>query len=840
MFNNKERKDGVKMKKALLGVVAAAGAFAAIGAVVYENDFSTRVSAEPIPYSGWRQVPYVTGRLVNDRKVTPFDGNDIQDGWIAGENSNTCKTYAYVVDDAGNQGVILCGDSSTGRNVLIRQRLGNSFTTGIVTAQCDIKPPTSWVYSSLRSFRFALGDESFFSPITDSSPSDINMEYIASGVGISMTTGGKYKFFRYGTNLDAAAEAKSDVWYRIVVTANLDTKKYSVAFYEMGESHPTLDAATPASAVHTEDGLDFRSVTKNHADANGVSAMGFFALNTAGTTNAADRTMTAQVDNIRLWHDGVECYVNDFTARRSRNLATGSAVATYTPASLVTNTYGYAADTVVVPARDGSKSKQDVGFDGWRRLNDSTGNPSVSVYTNDNALKVGTATSTPLVGQPLGQTVSGGIVRATIDARVSESASDATAMTEFLLGGDAMYDSVVSGNGYNAGVFARGSVRFNEKEAGTTDKCLVRWGSNAKMTTSTKGVIVDDKWFRMEFVADLDNGKYSYTIYNVCSATKSPAMGAAAGEVLFTTNNLAAYRSQDGISAVALDCFYGVVYFDNLCVWHKPTGASSETMVYSNSFDERNLYGCDGAEDMLVGEHRKNPVGIDGWMRQYKVDSDYFVIGGENNALGFGVADAASSAFVTHDLGGAYGHGKIEARFDVCAPSAWANDNSGIHVWLGGDQYHEGNMNGGSSGPNYFLRWTAFGVGLNGRSMFECYRGDGNGGGALYAQGTATAGHWYRFVVKSNFMTSLSDIDIYDMGTSQPTLSTATPSDAPVQTFSSVPFRQSAANLGDATCIGIQVRGSMSASPLTASDHRLLLDNVSIKYKPCGSIIMVF
>ena len=176
-------------------------AFSAFAETVYENDFTVRRSAGAIPSGEWREISYAPGALVNAAydnngvfsPALAFGGENFQDNWIMAQNG--CGGRAAVVDDDGNQMVVAHYDSSLAtQHAILKHRLGNVFTSGVVTAQCDIKPPASWGDYSIQSLRVVLGDEIFFSP--DIASSDYQ-KYIAAGAGVSKTTEG-YSFFGYG------------------------------------------------------------------------------------------------------------------------------------------------------------------------------------------------------------------------------------------------------------------------------------------------------------------------------------------------------------------------------------------------------------------------------------------------------------------------------------------------------------------------------------------------------------------------------------------------------------------------------------------------------------------
>ena len=176
----------------------------------------------------------------------------------------------------------------------------------------------------------------------------------------------------------------------------------------------------------------------------------------------------------------------------------------------------------------------------------------------------------------------------------------------------------------------------------------------------------------------------------------------------------------------------------------------------------------------------------------------------------------------------------MTAQFDMCAPLSWLDLTSDgkSAVWLGGDTFHEGSMNSESC-----LRWAICGTGFNniGHTAFAVWSGDGDGDGAWQTVGTATAGHWYRFVMTAALTGGTSDVTIYDMGTDHPTLATPTPVNA-VATFSAVPFRRPAAARAGVSSLGIQARGVTNGSILRG-DARVLIDNLRVSHTPRGFIV---
>jgi len=132
---------------------------------------------------------------------------------------------------------------------------------------------------------------------------------------------------------------------------------------------------------------------------------------------------------------------------------------------------------------------------------------------------------------------------------------------------------------------------------------------------------------------------------------------------------------------------------------------------------------------------------------------------------------------------------------------------------------------------------AAFGFGIT-NTTFAAFRGDRAGGGAWETSGTAAAGHWYRFVAASE--NKASNVSVYDMGTEQPTLVTATPA-TPVATFSDLPFRSSASRV---SCVGVSAMGVKNPTAWShllqgGTDSRLKVDNIKFSHIPSGTTIVI-
>ena len=177
----------------------------------------------------------------------------------------------------------------------------------------------------------------------------------------------------------------------------------------------------------------------------------------------------------------------------------------------------------------------------------------------------------------------------------------------------------------------------------------------------------------------------------------------------------------------------------------------------------------------------------------------------------------------------------MTAQVDICAPTAWQDDGGCANIWFGNDQYHEGNLNGGTY--NY-EKMAAFGFGIT-NTTFAAFRGDRAGGGTWETSGTATAGHWYRFIVSAK--SKKSDVKVYDMGTDQPTLATVT-TGTQVAEFSNLPFR--AGVRGGVSCVGVSAMGVKNPTGWShllpgGTDARLKIDNIRVTFSEVGTVISI-
>lgn len=852
--------------RAILAIAFASISMAVCADVVYENDFATRTSAAPVPSQDWRSVDYVTGLLANTNPAAPLAATDgvnlTQDGWMKLQQATNLGN-ARIHPDGGNPMAVLghvgAGEGPTDNQkfCFVKQRLGETFTAGTVTVQFDFLPPGSWAsYGSatdLRRAALAIGDENFVSPAVAQSRM---YEHTVGSVGVALSGARKVYYNAAQTTANTATtdkEVTRYAWHRAVVTIDLDSRRWGFSMFEMGMSHPALDAATPASAVYSAADLPFADESVA-----GVSSIGLSGYGVCWGMNAysasTDPTHAAWFDNIRVWHNGEECYANDFSSSRRRSLG-GTLSHTYVADCLVTNRVEkevYVPGQKVIGSFTGADVVQPMGVDGWRRTAHTAGISNAYVSASATAdytvLRCDGGDKTDGVvylAHPFGTTVSSGKVLVKADVRLHSSwiyrTGERTSSIWLTLGDDAYYNSTPS----EANNHRFTSVGIRATSA-TRSSPLYMPPSGTTVGDIADGTIVKSHWYRLELSADIDTGKVLYKIYD--QGETSPNSATADGSLLYTSPefdrlNPSAVQS---ISCFSLGTYFTTAYFDNIKVWSIPTGGSSTNILYENYFTSRTIYARDTRVAPLVGTMRLFPEGQDGWKRPNLTEKGIFVDWADGNpALTF-ERDGYES-FAVQDIGQNVRTGVMTAQADIRPPKGWLAQNAYTYVRLGGD----GHMATRSLDPaddSYFLSNIAAGFGFKNvkttksgnlwtDSTIVAYRGDRAGGGEMVsASATVDPTHWYRFVATANMANSQYDLSVYDMGATHPTLATTTP-DTPVATFSALPFRRAKRDLGGVSCLSV----SAHKPPQSVLDASLqpMIDNIRVSAQQSAFVMVI-
>ena len=423
---------------------------------IYSNDFSVRTSSSPIPaygvahkaqayptgfqyFSGIAFVPeYLTGYpstnvdsafLVTQQYsyyAKPPHESDCDrpnyDGWVTPffrplTGGSQYKLHPTVRNDDGNNAFAwFHAHPSNVRAGFVLQSLHNTFTSGVLRIQVDMRPPRRWISYTGKDF-FSCRVFPVYGKYMDPMAMDGNgpdclqpnkacIKLTPGSFGVTSGTStdhepnqtflrmiytkedgeNTWKNFGYSYLSDTA----NTNWVRFVVSYDLDRAKHSGAAYFFGDdvSHPTFDTEPSATAYGSYTDLDFPAMTDEDG---GISGLGIMGNGVFGQT--AVTTNKVYVDNFRLsWKapgaaDFETFYENDFSNRWYKTLCDvnrGVASSGYAPATVCTNvidsstfplyaqmkpSVNYITTNNYVPAVSALPSaSQPVGYDGWRRL----------------------------------------------------------------------------------------------------------------------------------------------------------------------------------------------------------------------------------------------------------------------------------------------------------------------------------------------------------------------------------------------------------------------------------------------------------------------------------------
>ena len=842
-------------KTAFMAGVAAMGIAASLvlsvqGEVIYSNDFATRTSEGAIPTANWHELAYSSGLLANTNGLKPFAEAEkhFQDGWAKAQNDCLADAYVYTTND--NNVVVLGRGRTVGnaQHIIVKHRIGNVFTSGVVTVQFDFMPPASWAtYNSYeRKCYLAVGDERYYSPEVDQGDSIFN--YTAASVGVVLTNGARKVWHRAATRRATDAEVTRGAWLRAVMTIDLDAHAWGYSLYELG-AFPAFATPTPATPVHSEIGLAL-------ADASlaSISSIGLVAYGVGWNSNSStsgEPTHTAFFDNIRVAHDGVECYTNTFSKRRYLRLDAGTTSGAYVADCLVTNSIGspiYAKEVKIIPpeVKNGTDI-EPVGVDGWRRLvpKGYASKSDMKIYADNNlCLRVSQDTvSYAGAAHPIGTTLRSGKVRMQVDMRVpaewkKDGSHDAEAAIWVSLGNDKLYTGLKSE--CHGGRFVHAGIH-------SLTNCPRYLKSGASGISGPMNTTKMSTWYRACITADLDAKTYDYTLYEQGS---HPNAEDANGTEVFSVNGVTQVYAVNEISCYALWGYLAIAYFDNVLIWHTPTGGTTETLLYRNVFQTRTTYHQDKREGPLCGTLALNPEGQDFWRNIYPYDSAR-ITDDADPALTFAGND---NTYYAQEIGQTVADGELVAQVDMRPPRGWREEDGSVYLRLGSDIFYQGNVVSTKPTQN-FLNSIAAGVGfknigsarevnngVNGlytNVTVVVYSGNGTGGGSMVeptSGGRIDPSHWYRFVVTATMKKSRYDVAVYDMGTAHPTLATPTPAD-PVKTFANIQFRYNNETLGGVSCVSVSsIRALYSTYDDSANAY---VDNIRIVYRPNGMMLIV-
>ena len=835
------------------------------GEVIYENDFATRTSAGVVPMAEWRSYDYVTDLLANTNGASPFvdsanaNTSKMQDGWIKTVDS-TADARVWRGTSGNDNPAAVLGHTTTGssRSCFLKQRIGNTFTNGTVTIQFDFQPPENWgaMDGVLRRATLSFGDEGFYSPDVAQAKA---YQHTAGSVGVAIhgPEGGRKRKVYYNDRQDFANTNMTEQvvtqgnWLRATVAIDLDARKWGFSMFDMGASQPAMDAATPDSPVYTASDLSFADDSVTSISSIALVGIGVFWRGSNYSPSTAP-THTAWFDNIRISHNGNLCYENDFATRHWRTFG-GTASHTYVADCLVTNRVGnevYVLDQYLVPDRENNGTTvQPEGIDRWRRVNkDGTGNAAVKSDSSGTYLRFdlsrdgNTKNFYAFLAQPLESTFSSGKLKFSVDTRLPSGTlwkyqSGLASVLWVTLGSASYY----AGDPSNYNNYRWAAVGIRAQEDGNKVTYVPSSGSSPNFVPDT-GSITNTSWYRIVIEADIDAKNYTFKVYD--QGTKYPDSATADKTLIYTSPTIPQKDTLNTISSFSLAAYYCPVYFDNVKIWHTPTGAETGTLVYCNYFTSRTIYAQNTRVAPLGGTLSLNPVGQDGWTHLYVNNPPHFIDWADGNpALTF--SGYEFELYGAQDLGQTVRTGTLVAQADMRPPKGWLKNSGSAYFRLGGDAFMQGSLR---DDDTYFLKnlATSFGfknmnTGKSGNlytnSTIVAYRGDRAGGGAMTNAAVAVdTTHWYRFVATADMAQSQCDVAVYDMGATHPTLATETPAE-PVATFAELPFRRARADLGGISCVGAS--SDKTAQSLYDPSLQPMIDNIRVSHTLPGMVIIV-
>ena len=861
------------MKRCMLvGLIAGMVPFL-YGEVIYENDFSTRTSAGAIPTTNWYEMSYHVGQLAlnYDKKWTgdsvPYqDQGKIQDGWalanINSANNNYVMAAAYVATNSVEQ--VPEGDDTNqffkvhgatyARTAMATHPIGNEFSNGVVRVSADLRAPAVWpagedsvsarVVPLYKSQMNALNwGGSYQTPAAFAmlwrNASQATVPFLLSGQGLETSESA------VGTDMSPTHVGR--YWHRFVMDINLDTKRVSCSVYKLGLGNPTPE--TQGTLVASTSNKQFyRPLT---AERKAISGIGLYTYRTIAEANAV--TNSACFDNLSIaWKapgasDFQVCYENDFTTRRYRTLCpTGTTSAAYPPAttsSIVSDDYwGYYAGQTIVPASDVSlknKQPQPQGADNWRRINDDGGGTAQLIQPTSSGLaafgrilRVTGAMTFVCVTQPLGEEISTGKVRLSVDVRLPDKwhwngSRNAAATLGTTAYASALYNDVSNGRVGPVGIRASTTA---------ADECkFYPFYNNGSTQTQTDINCVSQNWYRIIQTADMDANPHTYNFELYHLTTNGVVDG-----TVFAVTNATFAREVPAIGSFALlayaagDTTAQSILFDNIKVW-KNYGASDELQIYFNNFTYRRRKFEDARRNIATKIDRP---GLDHWTRRNNGLAAAFVRPLANPALS--IVGAADHAYLFHTLGTTVGHGKtLSFSIDIRPPNKWRHDTRYVYVMVGDDIFHQGNRSSADPFGNHYSTRFGFtskdteikywGMYMDTVSMVTTNR-------VVRRGSQIDPSHWYRFRMKATVDAPTYSVKLYDMGTSHPEMST--PDGTLVESFDDLAYSNGGPVNGFSS-FALGGFGVPGFEPWNDDDPTTVFyDNIRAEIIPSGALII--
>ena len=508
--------------------------------------------------------PTDSGRIIPNSGGNKYNVEPIGlDGWRRINAAGVCNVS--VVDSTGAAGPVMriSRSSNDSRFVGVAQTLGETIVSGKVRISVDARPPKQWDWTSSRGMYVCLGNASYYNDARTLPNDNITVSYCARiGLTSDSDTANPYPIFYSESGLQSikTTNVAFRTWCRFVITADMDTKTYDWAIYDLGNggSGKPMSFPTPEKPLASGSDVQFYNY-------DGWQELSSFALWAYGPCYN-DFNGAILYDNIQVWKnwDGTSgdlIYSNDFSERRR---------AVYTDARKIADVHN-----VAMPESD---------F--WVRRGGGAGAAEVVGETNPCAVFRDAAPVT--IVHDLGETVDPTRHKKCefrVDIRTPASWYATDAHASMLLGGDEFAQGDTFGG---ADILSRAALRVGFAASGSANVCGKRSSSKVILTNggelySPTLSVVASKWYRFVIKNNPASDEYSVSIY--LQGNAQPASTDANGELVAAYENLSlATGASRKLTHVALatsglgaDSPYladdpNRVLIDNLCVYKFPIG----------------------------------------------------------------------------------------------------------------------------------------------------------------------------------------------------------------------------------------------------------------------------
>lgn len=572
-------------------------------------------------------------------------------------------------------------------------------------------------------------------------------------------------------------------------------------------------------------------------------------------------------------------YRNDFATRTSSGMiGNGTFSFNYTNGSLINidGNYAYASQNM----QDGWVKGRN---NGWSKLlvKETNGNPYACICnTNYGQFVYGL--------QPIANSLSGGVLRVSCDLRPPRQWSGTSRNMAFYVGPDAFFTQAAE-EYYKYCCPIAGIASSDGTDTNFKFRCHDGKGDGTHTGVYGTAPVDTTHWYRYVLELALSSNKYMAAVYDLGTAqpTLATATPGTPVETFGGTNfgfRMNLTPALGGITTLALSAHGALggdsgeididltARFDNVRLAFKPAGGSSFAEVYSNDFRTRTYtrlgpgststaYAVGGRDGDTVSYGQGNllpnvalefpngangPVGQDGWARRNSGGAFVMVTNPANPYVRFHTVNGDNFAYAVQRFGNRLTNGTMRFSIDTRPPNAWYwfTVTKGLLINVGDDAYYNGEKYLSDDG-NSFYNHYATRFGFNGSTgstdiRFVAFDGDGaNNVTQMWGTAVVDTAHWYRFVADLDLTNSTVALNIYDMGSAQPTLATSTPG-TPVQTFSSFGFRRrigtGTTNLaGGITSLGLSAFGPRGGVDGTnAPAETALFDNIRVEARPAG------